>query len=99
MLFFDLDQKKRFPDTVPLQKTFMMENLITIIKGTTARLSFVCAGKVYYHIETENHLYQLEINSMEEEFTTTYLEREYKAITLMRWIRKGLEENTLIQLK
>lgn len=76
-----------------------MENLKTIVKGTKARLSFVCAGKVYYHIETENHLYQLEVNSTEDELKTTYLEKEYKAITLMRWIRKGMENNTLIQLK
>ena len=76
-----------------------MENLKTIIKGTKATLSFVCAGKVYYHIETEEHLYQLEINSIDDELKTTYLEKEYKAITLMRWIRQGMEDNTLIQLK
>jgi len=77
-----------------------MENLKTIVKGTKATLSYVCSGKVYYHIETENHLYQLEINSMDDELKTTYLEKEYKAITLMRWIRKGMENNTtFIQLK
>ena len=76
-----------------------MENLKTIVKGTKATLSFVCEGKVYYQIETENHLYQLEINSMDDELKTTYLEKEYKAITLMRWIRKAMEDNTLIQLK
>jgi hypothetical protein len=76
-----------------------MEDLKTVVKGTKAILSFVCAGKVYYHIETETHLYQLEINSMEEELKTTYLENEYKTITLMRWIRKGMENNTFIQLK
>lgn len=76
-----------------------MENLKTIVKGTKATLSFVCAGKVYYHTETENHLYQLEISSIDDELNTTYLEKVYKAITLMRWIRKGIENNTLIQLK
>ena len=76
-----------------------MESLKTIVKGTKAKLSFVCAGKVYYHVETVNHLYQLEINSMDDELSTTYLEKEYKAITLMRWIRKGMENNTFILLK
>lgn len=76
-----------------------MESLKTIVKGTKATFSFACAGKVYYLIETENHQYQLEINSMDDELKTTYLEKEYKAITLMRWIRKGMENNTLIQLK
>lgn len=78
-----------------------MENLTTIVKGTKAILSFVCNGKVYYHIETEKHLYQLEINCMDDELKTTYLEKEYRTITLMRWIRKALEnaDNTFIQLK
>lgn len=75
-----------------------MENLAVIVKGTTAKLTHVCYGKVYYQIDTENHKYQLEINSMEEEFKTTYLEPEFKAITLMRWIRKGIEDGTFIEL-
>lgn len=76
-----------------------MEDLKTIVKGTKARLSFVCGGKVYYHIETEDHLYQLEINSLDDELKTTYLEYEFKAITLMRWIRKGIGNQTFIQLR
>ncbi len=76
-----------------------MEDLKTIVKGTKAEFSFVCFGKAYYRIKTENHEYQLEINSMDDELKTTYLEPEYKAITLMRWIRKGIENNTFIQLK
>lgn len=75
-----------------------MEDLKTLVKGTKAELSFVCYGKVYYRIKTANHLYQLEIDSLADEFKTTYLEPEFKAITLMRWIRKGMEDNTLIQL-
>jgi len=46
-----------------------------------------------------HHLYQLEINSLDEDLKTTYLEKEYKAITLMRWIRKGMEGSTFILLK
>lgn len=68
-----------------------MENLKVIIRGTTAQLSHVCAGKAYYRIQTGNHLYQLEINSMEKEWENTYLFPEFKSITLMRWIRKGME--------
>jgi hypothetical protein len=75
-----------------------MENLTTIVKGTTAKLTHVCHGKVYYQIDTGNHKYQLEIDSMENEFKTTYLELEFKAITLMRWIRKGIENGTFIEL-
>ena len=31
-----------------------MENLTTIVKETTAKLTHVCSGKVYYQIDTEN---------------------------------------------
>ena len=78
-----------------------MENLVQIVKGTTAHLVHVCYGKVVYQIETENHLYQLEINSLDEEWKTTYLTPEFKAITLMRWIRQGMKsgDGSFIQLK
>ncbi len=77
-----------------------MESLINIVKGTTARLVHVCKGKVVYQIQTSNHLYQLEINSMDEEWETIYLTPEFKSITLMRWIRKGiqLEDGSFIVL-
>jgi len=68
-----------------------MENLKQIVKGTHARLMHVCSGKVVYQIETANHLYQLEIDSTEKEWEFTYLTPEFKSITLMRWIRKGIE--------
>ena len=77
----------------------MMEDLKTIVKGTTAEISFVCFGKVYYRIQTANHLYQLEINSMDDELKTTYLEPSFKAITLMRWIRQGLADGSFILLR
>lgn len=75
-----------------------MEDLKTIIKGTLAKLTHICQGKVYYEIKTENHTYQLEVDSMDEEFKTTYLNPEYKSITLMRYIRKGIENGTFIQM-
>lgn len=75
-----------------------MEDLKTIIKNTTAKLSHVCYGKCIYIIETENHKYQLEIDSVCDEFKSTYLLPEFKAVTLMRWIRKAIDNNTLIQL-
>ena len=76
-----------------------MENITTIVKGTIAKLSHICHGKLYYTIGTEKHIYQLEIDSMDEEFKTTYLYPEFKAITLMRWIRKGIENGSFIELK
>jgi len=72
---------------------FDMEKLTSIVKGTTAKLSHVCGGRVFYQIQTPSHLYQLEIDSSQKEWETTYLFPEFKAITLMRWIRKGMEQN------
>ena len=71
------------------------------MKGTTASLVHVCNGKVVYQIPAQGHLYQLEIDSTQEEWTTTYLQPSFKAITLMRWIRKGLEtgDGTFIKLR
>ena len=70
-----------------------MEKLIDIVKGTTANLSYVCEGKVYYCIDTNNHSYQLEVDSCDDDWKATYLMPRFKAIHLMRWIRKGIEED------
>lgn len=69
-----------------------METLTTIVKGTTAYLVHVCNGKVIYQIETEKHLYQLEVDSTDREWETTYLMPSFKSISLMRWIRRGIEQ-------
>ena len=78
-----------------------MEKITSIVKGNTAHLVHVCNGKVIYQISTRDHLYQLEIDSTQKEWETTYLVSSFKAITLMRWIRKGLESNdgTFIKLR
>ena len=70
-----------------------MENILSIVKGTTAKLVHVCKGKIVYHIQTSKYLYQLELDSNDKEWENTYLLPEYKSITLMRWIRQGIEKN------
>lgn len=77
----------------------MKHTLKEIVTGTTAILTHVCAGKVYYEIAVKDSIYELEIDSMEDEWKTTYLMPTFKAITLMRWIRKGIENEKLIQVK
>ena len=64
-----------------------------------AKLIYICYGVVYYQIDVEDSSYLLGIDSMEDEWTTTYLYPEFKAITLMRWIRKAIETEKLIQIK
>ena len=78
-----------------------MEKLTSIVRGTMANMVHVCNGKVIYQIDTGTHLSQLEVNSNEKEWETTYLIPSFKAITLMRWIRQGIEMNdgTFIKLR
>lgn len=71
-----------------------METLKEIVNGTMAKLTHICNGKAYYKIDTENHSYQLEIDIMNmDEWRDVYVQTEYKSITLMRWIRKGITAN------
>lgn len=77
-----------------------METLTQIVKGTMAKLIHVCNGKIYYRIDTKDHSYQLEIDSMNSEWKDMYVMPSYQTITLMRWIRKGIEkqDETFIML-
>jgi hypothetical protein len=70
-----------------------------IVKDNDALMTHVCEGKVFYVIHVEDSSYQLEIDSNDDEWKTTYLYPRFKAITLMRWIRKGVENGKLIQIK
>jgi len=83
------------------RKINIMENLKEIVKGTMAKLVHVCNGVVVYQIQTAKHLYQLEIDSKIKEWESTYLLPEFKSITLMRWIRKGIDkqDDSFILLK
>ena len=50
-----------------------MEALKTIVNGTTAELTHVCNGKAYFKIHTADHIYQLEINSMDNDWNNQYI--------------------------
>ena len=78
-----------------------MENIKDIVKGTFAVLSHICNGHAYYRIDSNDHIYQLDINCNDDEWKDVYILPKYKSITLMRWIRKGIENenDSFIQLK
>ena len=67
--------------------------------GDMANLTHICAGIAYYQINVGDSSYQVALDSIEDEWKTTHIYPEFKAITLMRWIRKAIETETLIQLK
>jgi len=75
-----------------------MTHSLTEIVKKQAVLSHICDAKAYYIIEVDSSKYQLEISLNDEEWKGTYIYPEFKAITLMRWIRKGMENEKFIQL-
>lgn len=76
-----------------------MPTIKDIVKDTEAKFSHCCNGICYYNIDVGNETYQLGIDSKTPEWQTTYLLPQFKAITLMRWIRKALDNNELIRIK
>lgn len=70
-----------------------------VSNGNLAQVSHVCEGIVYYTIRVGSSEYQLMIDSNDSEWKSTFLYTEFRAITLMRWIRKAIKTETLIQLK
>ena len=80
-----------------------MVTLKDAVKGTTANLKYVCAGVLYYTIfiksETGDGEYQFPVDMNDkEDVGSTYFYPEYKAITLMRYIRKAMGNETFIKV-
>lgn len=77
-----------------------MITLKEIVKNNIAKFSHACSGVLYYTVECENGIYQfpVDMNNKEDVGTTTFV-NEYKAITLMRYIRKSMENETLFKIK
>lgn len=68
-----------------------------IVKDNTASFSFYRSGNLWYKIAVAGVSYIFPI-SVEEIGGTTFL-ASYKAITLMRWIRKAIADQTFTQSK
>lgn len=69
----------------------MRHTIKEIVTDNFARINYICNGIVYYTIDVMDSVYQLEIDSNSEEWRMTYLQPEFKAITLMRWIRQSID--------
>ncbi len=66
-----------------------------IVKGNMARFSFYRAGYAFYEVKVDGVKYKFPV-SLEDLGTATLL-AEHKAITLMRYIRKALEDKTFVR--
>jgi hypothetical protein len=65
------------------------------VKGRVVRFSFYRAGNAFYEVDVEGTRYKFPV-SLEDLGTATLL-AELKAITLMRYIRKALEDKTFVK--
>jgi hypothetical protein len=66
-----------------------------IVKDNVAHFSFYRAGNAFYEVEVAGTRYKFPV-SLEDLGTATLL-AEHKAITLMRYIRKALEDKTFVR--
>lgn len=62
-----------------------------------AKFTHAIAGTLYYRITTDNIVVEFPIDNKDDVGTTTFV-ASYKPITLMRYIRKAMENETLITI-
>lgn len=69
---------------------------IVTLKGL-ARFSHAIAGTLYYKIETDDVTveFPIDMNDKDDVGTTTFV-ASYKPITLMRYVRKAIANETLL---
>ena len=70
-------------------------NIKNIVKNNAAKFSFYRAANMFYEVVVDGHAYRFPV-SLEDLGTATLL-AEHKAITLMRYIRKALEDHTFVK--
>lgn len=64
-----------------------------------AKFTHAIAGTLYYRITTDNIVveFPIDMNDKDDVGTTTFV-ASYKPITLMRYVRKAMENETLITI-
>jgi len=73
----------------------MTPSIKQVVKNNTARFSFYRCGNIFYTVEIENEIYQFPVSL--EDIGGATLTAEFKAITLMRYIRKALADGTFVR--
>ena len=72
-----------------------MPSVKEIVKGNNATFSFYRTGNMFYNVVVEGTAYCFPV-SLEDIGGATLL-AEFKAITLMRYIRKALKDGTFVK--
>ena len=74
-----------------------MEKRIDIVRDNTAKFLHAVGGVLYYRIETQKMVYIFPIDMNDkEDVGSAKFEHEHKAIYLMRYLNKAIENNSLI---
>lgn len=73
-----------------------MEKIIDIVRDNVAKFDWASAGVLFYRVETKKYIYHFPID-MNDKQDVGYanFESEHKAINLMRYLRKAIENETL----
>jgi hypothetical protein len=71
-----------------------MPSIKEIVKNNTARFSFYRSGNIFYTVEVSGQTYQFPVSL--EDIGGATLTVEFKAITLMRYIRKAVADGTFV---
>ncbi len=80
-----------------------MENnvdLKSLVKDNNmAKISHCIAGVIYYTVECDGHKYMFVVDMTDSaDVGTATFEAEMKSITLMRYIRKSMNDNSFIRI-
>lgn len=67
-------------------------------RNRIAKFSYFCGGNLYYTVEMDDGTYQFPVNVDFREVGTAVFDKEIRAITLMRYIRKAIEKEELIKI-
>jgi hypothetical protein len=76
-----------------------MITLKDAVTNSTAKFSHAIAGVLYYNLFVNDDVYQfsIDMNDKDDVGTTTFV-NEYRGITLMRYIRKAIENESFVKL-
>jgi hypothetical protein len=75
----------------------MISGIKQIVKDNMATFSFYRTGNMFYTVDAEGQKYQFPVSL--EDIVGATLTADFKAITLMRYIRKALEDGTFVRTR
>jgi hypothetical protein len=73
----------------------MIPSIKQIVKNNTARFWFYRSGNIFYTVDVDGETYQFPVSL--EDIGGATLSAEFKAITLMRYIRKAVTDGTFVR--